>query len=62
MPNLPIVHAIYAFDDPNTLETYLLRFNNAIYIKEMDNALLYPNQAIENGTIVDDVPKHLDHT
>ena len=62
MSNLPIVHAIYANDDPESLRTFLLRFNNAIYIKNMKNALLCPNQAREHGTIVDDVSPHLDHT
>lgn len=60
--NLPIVHTIYAFDDPQSLETTLLRFDYAIFIKDMENALLCHNQAREHGTIVDDVPPHLDHT
>ena len=62
MANLPIVHAIYAYDDPESLQTFLLRFNNAIYIKNMKNALLCPNQAREYGVVVEDVPPHLDHT
>ena len=62
MSNLPIVNAIYAHDDTETMQTSLLRFNNSIYIKNMKNALLCPNQARENGTIVNDVPPHLDHT
>ena len=62
MSNLPIVHAIYAYDNPESLRTFLLRFNNAIYIKNMKNTLLCPNQAREHGTIVDDVPPHFDHT
>ena len=35
MSNLPIVHAIYAYDDPESLRTFLLQFNNAIYNKNM---------------------------
>lgn len=62
MSNLPIVHAIYAYDDTATSRTTLLRINNAIFIKDMDNALLCPNQACEYGTIIDDIPPHLDHT
>ena len=62
MSNLPIVHAIYAFDDISTSRTTLLRLNNSIFIKDMDNALLCPNQACEYGTIVDDIPPHLDQT
>ena len=62
MYNLPIAHDVYAYDDPESLRTSLLRFNNAIYIKNMKNALLFPNQSREHVTIVDDVPPHLDHT
>ena len=54
--NLLIVHVIYAYDGPESMRTFLLKFNNAIYIKNMKNALLFPNQAREHGTIVDDVP------
>ena len=63
MSNLPIVNAIYAYDDPDSMHTLLLQFNNLrIYIKEMKNALLCPNQARENGIVINDVPPHLDHT
>ena len=61
MSNLPIVHAIYTYDYPESLRTFLLRFNNAIYIKNMKNTLLFPNQAREHGTILDDVSLNLDH-
>ena len=62
MSNLPIVHAIYAHDDTESMHTTLLQFHNSIYIQDMTNALLCPNQARENGVIVNDVPIHLDHT
>ena len=62
LTNLPIVHTVYAHDDSETMVTSLLRFNHIIYVKDMDNALLCPNQARENGIVVDDVPKRLDHT
>ena len=70
LSNLPIVNAIYAYDNPKTMRTPLLRFNNVIYmyiyiyiyIKGMDNALLCPNQVREYGIVIDDVPQHLDHT
>jgi hypothetical protein len=62
LSDLPIVHAIYAIDNTATFETSLLRFNHSIYIQDMGNPLLCPNQARVNGTIVDDVPPHLDHT
>ena len=60
--NLPIVHAIYAIDNPLTFQTHLIRICNAIYIPTMDQALLCPNQARQHGTILDDVPPELDHT
>ena len=45
LTDLPIVNAIYAYDHPTEMTTHLLRFNHAIYVKNMDNALLCPNQA-----------------
>ena len=41
MANLPIVHAIYAYDDPESLQTFLLRFNNAIY-KGYEKCIIVP--------------------
>ena len=61
LTDLPIVNAIYAYDNQTDMTTHLLRFNQAIYVKHMDNALLCPNQAREHGIIVDDIPKRLDH-
>ena len=43
--NLPIVHAIYAIDNPLTFSTHLIRICNSIYIHHMEQALLCPNQA-----------------
>ena len=60
--NLSIVHAIYAVDNKSTFRTHLIRICNAIYIPTMDQALLCPNQARQFGTVIDDVPPHLDHT
>lgn len=62
LEQLPIVHAIFAYDNPATFRTHLLRFNHSIYIKTMENSLLCPNQAREHGIIVDDIPPSLDHT
>ena len=56
LSNLSVVHAIYAFDNMNTAETMLLRINHAIYVENMKNALLCPNQGKCYGTIVDDIP------
>ena len=60
--NLPIVHVVYAYDNPQIMHTFIIRFNHTIYIKGMDNVLLYSNQALEHGIIVDDIPQHFDHT
>lgn len=62
LTDLPIVHAILAVDNTLTYETHLIRLNNAIYVKSMENCLLCPNQAREYGTVVDDIPLRLDHT
>ena len=58
---LPIVSSIYAYDNPNTFFTILLRINHKIYIKDMKHSLICPNQACEYGTIIDNIPPHLDH-
>ena len=60
--DLPIVNAIFAVDNETTFETKLIRLNHSIYIQDMEHSLLYPNQTRAFGTIVDDVPPHLDHT
>ena len=60
--NLPIVHAIYAIDNPLTFSTHLIRICNSIYIHHMEQALLCPNQARQYGTVIDDIPPELDHT
>ena len=62
LKSLPIIDGILAFDHPTTMETILLRARNSIYIKDMENCLLCPNQARASGVIVDDVPQHLDHS
>ena len=62
LKDLPIVHAIYAVDNIMSYATTLIRINHAVYIKDMQNALLCPNQARSHGIVVDDVPLHLDHT
>ena len=42
MSDLPIVHAIFAYDDNDNARTTLIRVNNAIYIKDMESSLLCP--------------------
>ena len=61
LTDLPIVNAVYAYDHPVEMTTHLLHFNHSIYVRDMDNTLLCPNQARERGIIVADAPKRLDH-
>lgn len=54
--------AATAFDDPETGETYIIIFNESLYLGDaLDNTLMNPNQVRANGLVVDDVPKHLSH-
>lgn len=56
------VQAATAFDDPETGETYIIIFNESLYLGDaLDNTLMNPNQVRANGLVVDDVPKHLSH-
>ena len=47
--DLPIVHAIYAYDDPESLRTFLLQFNNAIY--NNNNKMLYFAQTKQENMV-----------
>lgn len=58
--NLPVVHAAIAFDDPDSGNTTILLIHNAIFIPDMDNILLCPDQARENGITVDLTPTKYD--
>jgi hypothetical protein len=59
---VPIVQAATAFDDPESGETYVLIFNECLYLGDaLENTLMNPNQVRSNGIIVDDVPKHLSY-
>lgn len=48
--NLPIVHACVAYDNPTTGETELLIANNVIFVAEMDNHLICPDQVRDADT------------
>ena len=58
--NLSIVHAAYAYDDQETGLTTILIIHNAIFVPDMDNVLLYPDQARENNVKIDLSPTHYD--
>jgi hypothetical protein len=59
MKDIPIVTAAMAYDDPKSGQTYILIMGQAIYMENMPNSLLCPNQLRYNGICVDDCPKHL---
>lgn len=56
--NLSIVHAAYAYDDQETGLTTILIIHNAIFVPDMDNVLLCPDQARENNVKIDLSPTH----
>ena len=62
LSDLPIVNYLYSYDKPNKFRTIILRIKHAIYIKDMKHAMLCPNQALENSTIIGDVHSRRDHT
>jgi hypothetical protein len=57
--NVPIVQAGVTYVHPETGAKYNLIINQALYIKELPNAIINPNQLRANGLIVDDCPQHL---
>jgi len=60
--NVPITKVATAYDHPVSGETYILVFGQALYMgNSMDHTLICPNQARNNGVVVDDVPRHLSH-
>ena len=60
--NVKTVNSAFAYDDEEG-HTYILEVNQALdFTGSMEHSLLCPNQARIHGTIVNDVPKFLDHT
>ena len=56
--SLPIAHVLYAYDDENG-KTIILESNNAIYLGEMmEDSLMNPIQAEEEGVQVDTCPSY----
>ena len=53
---VPIVTAAVAFDDPATLQTYILIFHQAPHIPTMDRHLLTTFQLRDHGVLVNEVP------
>jgi hypothetical protein len=62
MEKVPVAKVGTAYDHPETGETFILVFGQALYLGDkLDHSLICPNQARHNGVVVDDVPKHLSH-
>ena len=56
--DIPIVNCTFAYDDSDG-KTFLLEFNNALYLGEkMEHALICPNQCEHNGTRIDLRPSY----
>ena len=51
-----VVTAAIAYDDPNTLQTHILIFHQALYIPTMDRHLLATFQLRDHGVIVNETP------
>ena len=60
MHNVPVVQCVVAYDDPATFKTWYLIFDQVLYIKGLEYALICPNQLRLNGVTVRDVPKQFD--
>ena len=54
--NVPVVTAAVAYDDPDTYQTYILIFNQALYFKTLDRHLLCPNQIRDYNFMVKETP------
>jgi len=58
--NLPIVNAIYAYDNPLTGEVILLEMNYSIYLGDnKTDSIACPNQMRLNGIYLNDLPRAL---
>jgi hypothetical protein len=62
MEKVPVAKVVTAYDHPETRETFILVFGQALYLGDkLDHSLSCRNQARHNGVVIDDVPKHLSH-
>jgi len=56
VPNVQIITAAIAYDDPESWHTYSLFYHHALYIPTMQRHLLNPNQMRANDVIVNETP------
>ena len=60
LDDLPVVNALYAYDDHDSREVILLEVNHSIYLgSQKRNAIACPNQLRIHGVHVDDRPTSL---
>jgi hypothetical protein len=52
----PIANVAIAYDDPTTDSTFILIFNQILYIKDLDHNLLSLFQLRVNSIVVNDIP------
>jgi hypothetical protein len=57
LESIPIVDAAVAYDCPYSMETYILKVSNALYVKSMKHNLIPPFIMREAGLEVNDVPR-----
>jgi len=56
VPNVQIITAVIAYDDPEAWHTYILFCHHAMCIPTMQRHLLNPNQMRANDVIVNETP------
>jgi len=56
VPDVKIITAAIAYDDPKAWHTYVLFYHNALYIPTMQRHLLNPNQMRAYDIIVNETP------
>jgi len=56
VPDVRIITAAIAYDDPEVWHTYILFYHHALYIPTMQRHLLNPNQIRANDVIVNETP------
>jgi len=56
VPNVKIITAAIAYNDPEAWHTYILFYHHALYIPTMQRHLFNPNQMRANDIIVNETP------
>jgi len=56
VPDVRIITAAIAYDDPEAWHTYILFYHHALHIPTMQRHLLNPNQMRANDAIVNETP------